>query len=300
MHDYNLMENLSIHKLYVIDLDLSPDWVIATFDDRIFLCDVEGETRIFSYSNRFRRQPLLTERFHLTSIRLLSTFTVTHDYLIAFETDTQMLNLYTHHGALLVRLRFTYDPLMIIHSNYQTKNHIWSCSRTKRQCLHFKIDHTNKELHPIEQLDFKQPIGNILVDPVGISTDEQERIAVHDVNSVTSDRVLLFTNHFNKIIQLDLIKYADRQLTSRIDRVLLVPNLPSLLVLVYSPQSSTLQHEIVVVDIDVQPTRILHRFNEQYGIRNIDITSNSELVYCVSPPANKRLVPKMFVYSLIN
>lgn len=212
-----------------------------------------------------------------------------------------MLTLHTHHGALLIRLRFPYDPLMIIHSDYLNKNQIWSCSRIKRQCLQFNIDHTLKELHPIEQLDFQRPISNILIDPVGISIDDQERIAVHDINMATSDRLLLFTNHFNKIIPLDLIKYSDRHLTSRIDRVLLVPKYSNLLVIVYAPLSTTTNaHEIVIIDIECQPAQILYRLPESYGIRNIDLTLNGELVYSVTPPANKRMVPKMYIYSLIH
>jgi len=298
---YNPLYNISIHKLYTIDIDISAEWIVASIKDRIFLCDSEGEIRIFSYSRHLRRQPLLTERFHISITRLITTFTVTQDYLIAFETDIQMLTLHSHHGTLLIRLSFPYDPIMINHCDYlTTKNHIWSCSRTKRQCFQFKINHLDKEFNPIEQIDFKNPISNILIDPVGISTDEQERIAIHDVNIKTSDRLLIFNNYKNMIVPLDLIKYADRQLTSRIERVLLVPKQSNLIVLVYAPQSTTTNlHEIVVVDIELQPAQILHRITESNGIKNIDLTLNGEIVYSVTPPANKRIIPKMHIYSLI-
>ncbi|CAF4883619.1 unnamed protein product, partial [Rotaria sp. Silwood1] len=182
-----------------------------------------------------------------------------------------------------------------------TKNQIWSCSRTKRQCFQFDINHITKEIIPIEQLDFKYPISNILIDPVGISSDEQNRIAIHDVNRTTTDRLLIFSNEQNMIIPLDSIKYADRQISSQIERVLLVPKQPNLIVIHYVPQSTiTNLHEIVIVDIELRPAQILYRLQEQNGIQNIDVTLNGELVYSVTPPANKRIIPKMHVYSLIN
>jgi len=297
---YNPLNNISIHKLYTIDIDIPAEWVVSSIKDRIYLCNSEGEIRIFSYSRRLRRQPLLTEHFHILTTRLISSFTVTHDYLIAFENDMQMLTLHSHHGALLIRLDFQYDPIMIIHCDYlKTRNQIWLCSRTKRQCFRFNINHLDKEISPIEKLDFQQPISNILIDPVGISTDEQKRVAIHDVNMITSDRLLVFTNHQNKTIPLDLIKYGDRQITSRIEHVLLVPKQSNLIVLVYAPQAtSTHLNEIVVVDIELQPARIIYRLSEPNGIKNIDLTLNGEIVYTVTPPANKRMTPKMHIYSL--
>ncbi|CAF0987281.1 unnamed protein product [Rotaria sordida] len=301
INQYNPLHTISIHKLYTIDLDISAKWIVSSIADRIFICDNEGEVRIFSYSRRRRRQPLLTERFHLLNIRLISSFTVTHDYLIAFESDTQMITLHTHHGGLLVRLNFSYDPIMIVRSDYLTKNQIWSCSRTKRQCFQFDINHITKEIIPLEQLDFKYSISNILIDPIGISSDEQGRIAVHDINEVTTDRLLIFTNDQNMIIPLDSIKYADRQISSQIERVLLVPKQSNLIVILYAPQSTiTNLHEIVIVDIELRPARILYRLQEVNGIENIDVTLNGELVYSVTPPVNKRIIPKMHIYSLIN
>jgi hypothetical protein len=301
LNEYNSSYNISVHKLYTIDLDISAEWIVASIEDRIFLCDSEGEIRIFSYSRRRRRQPLLTERFHLSTVRLISSFTVTQDYLIAFETDTQMITLHTHHGALLARLSFPYDPIMIVRCGYLTRNQIWSCSRTKRQCAQFDIDHATKEINSIEQLDFKHPISNILIDPVGISSDEHNRIAVHDVNMTTTDRLLVFTNHHNMIIPLDLIKYADRQISSRIQRVLLVPKQSHLIVVVYAPQSPTSSlHEIVILDIESHPARVVYRLAESNGIQNIDLTLNGEIVYSVTPPANKRTTPKMHIFSLIS
>jgi hypothetical protein len=158
-----------------------------------------------------------------------------------------------------------------------------------------------KEFHPLEQLDFRKPVSNILIDPVGISIDEENRLAVHDVNLTTSDRLLVFTNHHNTIIPLDLIKYADRQISSRIERVLLVPKHSNLLVVFYTPQSSSSNHhEIVIVDIELKPAQVIFRLKEANGIRNLDLTLNGELVYNVTPPANKRIPKKMHIYSLIN
>jgi hypothetical protein len=297
----NSIDDISIHKLYTVDLDISAQWVISSIDKRIFLCDTEGEVRIFSYSRQFRRQPLLTERFQLSTIRLISALTATQDYLIAFETDTQILTLHTHHGALLLRLSFPYDPIMIVRCDYYKKNQIWTCSRTKRQCYQFNLNHTIKQVNLIDQLDFTKSISNILIDPVGISSDEQNRIAVHDVNKTTSDRLLLFTNNQNMIISLDFIKYSDRPFSSRIERVLLVPKQSHLIVIVYAPQSPTMSlHEIVVVDISSQPEQILYRLAEINGVQNIDVTLNSELVYTVTTPSNKRIPPKMHIYSLID
>lgn len=302
---YNPFEHASVHKLFTVDLDISAEWIVSSMDDRIFLCDSEGEIRIFSHSRRLRRQPLLTERFHLSTIRLISSFTATHDYLISYEADTRTIALHTHHGALIVRLDFPYDPIMIVRSDYFTKNQIWSCSRTKRQCFQFSINHAKKEINPVEQLDFKRPVANVLIDPIGISIDDQNRVAVHDVNTVTTDRLLLFNyqnnNNQSTIIPLDSIKYADRQLTSVIERVLLVPKQPNLIVVLYAPQS-TITHinEIVIVDIESQPAQIIHRLQEQNGIKNVDVTLNGEVVYSVTPPANKRIVPKIHIFSLVN
>ena len=298
---YQLRSAVSIHKLYTTDLDISAQWLVASIEDRILACDREGEVRIFSYSRRLHRQPLLTERFHLSVVRLISSFTATEDYLVAFEADTQMITLHTYHGALLVRLSFPYDPLMIVRCAYGTGNQIWTCSRTNRQCFQVLLDHTTKEVYPVEQLDFKHSISNILVDPVGVSSDDQRRIAVHDVNTTTSDRLLFFSNSQNTIIPLDLVKYADRQITSRIDRVLLVPKQSNLIVLIYAPQSTTNNlHEVVVVDIESQPAQVLYRISEPNGIENIDLTLNGELVYSVTAPQNKRIPPKMHIYSLTN
>ncbi|CAF4288290.1 unnamed protein product, partial [Rotaria sp. Silwood2] len=67
------------------------------------------------------------------------------------------------------------------------------------------------------------------------------------------------------------------------------------------PQSTiTNLHEIVIVDIELRPAQILYRLQEPNGIQNIDVTLNGELVYSVTPPANKRIIPKMHIYSLVN
>ncbi|CAF4720254.1 unnamed protein product, partial [Rotaria socialis] len=63
-------------------------------------------------------------------------------------------------------------------------------------------------------------------------------------------------NKTNRIIPLDFVKYHDKLLSSRIERVLLVPKQPNLIVVVYAPQSSTTNlHEIIVVDISTKPTQ---------------------------------------------
>lgn len=301
MNQYYLRNDLSIHKLYTVDLDISAKWVISSIDKRIFLCDNDGEIRIYSYSRQFHRQPLLTERFHLSTLRLISSFTVTQDYLIAFETDTQMLTLHTHHGALLLRLSFPYDPTMIIRCDYYKKNQIWTCNRINRQCYQLNLNHTTKQINLLDQLDFTKSISNVLVDPIGISSDEQNRIAIHDVNPTTIDRLILFTNHQNRIILLDFIKYLNRPFSSRIKRVLLVPKQSHLIIIVYTPQSSTTNlDEIVVANINSEPPQILYCLEEINGIQNIDVTLNNELVYTVTTPTNKRIPPKMHIYSLIN
>ncbi|CAF3762641.1 unnamed protein product [Rotaria sordida] len=300
INQYYSTENLYVYKLYTIDIDICAKWVISTIEQRIFLCDTEGEVRIYSYSRHLRRQPLLTERFHLSNIRLISSFTVTQDYLIAFEIDTQILTLHTHHGALILRLFFPYDPIMIVRCDYNKKNQIWTCCRTKRQCYQFNINHKIKQVNLLDQLDFTKPISNILIDPVGISCDEQDRVVVHDVNTTTADRLLLFTNNQNSIISLDFVKYFDKLSSSYIERVLLVPKQPNLIVIVYVPQSPiTSIHEIVIVDISLQPAQILYCLSEANGIQSIDVTSNGELVYTVTTPTNKRTPPKMHIYSLI-
>jgi hypothetical protein len=301
INPYYSTNDISVHKMYTVDLDISAQWVIASINKRIFLCNTEGEIRIFSYSRSLRRQPLLTERFHLTTIRLISSFTVTQDYLIAFETDTQILTLHTHHGALLLRIHCPYDPIMLVRCDYDKKNQIWLCSRTKRQCHQFSLNHSIKQVHLLDQLDFTKAILNVLIDPVGISCDEQDRIAIHDVNMNTTDRLLVFSNNQNMIISLDIVKYLDRQLSSRIERVLLVPKQSHLLVLLYAPQFQiTSLHEIVILDISSQPAQVLYRLSEPNGVQNLDITLNGELVYTVTRPANKRTPPKMHIYRLID
>lgn len=293
--------DISLHKLYTTDLDISPRWVIASIDKRIFLCDVEGEIRIFSYSRELHRQPLLAERFHLSTIRLITAFTITQDYLIAFESDTQILTLHSHHGALLLRLYFLYNPTMIVRCNSKKKNQIWICNRSKHQCYQLQLDHTSKETHVLDQLDFTRPISNVLVEPMGLSTDEQGRIAIHDVNKTTSDRLIFYTNQKNTIFSLDFLKYGDKSFSSRIERILFVPNQPHLMVVIYSPQPSTNNlQEIILVNIHFQPSQILYRLTEPNGIQSLDLTLNNELIYTVSTPANKRIPPKMHIYSIFS
>jgi hypothetical protein len=189
---------------------------------------------------------------------------------------------------------------MIIRCNSYKKNQIWTCSRTKRQCYQFNLNHTIKQVNILDELNFTKPISNILIEPIGISSDEQNRIAIHDVNTTTMDRLILFTNQQNTIISLDFIKYIDRS-TSRIERVLLVPKQPHLIIILYGPETSkTNLHEIVIVNINLQPPKILYRLSEINGIQNLDVTLNNELVYTVTTPSNKRIPPKMHIYSLIN
>jgi len=295
------IENLSISKLYTIDLDISAQWIVSSMDKRIFLCDIEGEIRIFSYSRQFRRQPLLTERFHLSVYRLITAFTVTKDYLIAFETDTQMLTLHTHHGALLKRLLFPYEPSMIVRCDFKTGNQIWTCNRTKRQCYQFQLNHSQQQIHVIDQLDFTKSISNVFVDPISISTDEQGRIAVHDINSTTMDRLILFTTKENQILPLQFIFHDNKILSSRIERISLVPNQPNLLIVIHAPEySQNSLREIVVINIKSNPPKILHRLTEINGITNFDVTCNNEFIYTTATPANKRLPPKMHIYTLAN
>lgn len=184
---------------------------------------------------------------------------------------------------------------------YRKKNQIWICSRTKRQCYQFSLNHMKKQVNVLDEIDFTTPISNILIDPVGISCDEQDRIAVHDVNMTTMDRLILFMNKKNTIVPLDFIKYHDKLLSSCIEYILLVPKRPDLLVLVYAPQSTVASlREIVIADIHSKPPRILNCFSEVNGVESIDVTPNSELVYTVTIPAHKRMPPKMHIYSLTN
>lgn len=293
--------DVSLHKLYTVDLDISAQWVIASLEKRIFLCNIEGEIRIFSYSCELHRHPLLTERFHLSTSRLISSFTITQDYLIAFESDTQNLTLHTHHGALLLRLYFLYNPTMIIRCDYKKKNQIWICNRSKRQCYQLQLNHTTKETNVLDQLDFNQPIGNVFIEPRSISTDEQGRIAIHDVNQTTADRLVLYTNKKNTIFSLDCLKYDDKSFSARIERVLLVPKQPHLIIVLYVPQPSVNNlQELVLVNLQHQSPQILHRLTEPNGIENLDLTLNNELVYTVTPPSTKRMPPKMHIYSLFS
>ena len=293
-------DRVSVHKLYTVDLDISAAWVVGSIEDRIFVCDKEGEVRTYAYSRLRRRQPLIVERFHLSNIRLITSFTATDDYLVAFELDTRLMMLYTHHGGLLIRIKLYSEPNMIIRCFNGSPNSIWICSRMKRQCFQYNLNHRSQDLQLVDELNFTQPISKILVDPVGISTDERARVAVHDVNSTTSDRILIYENHQDQTVPLDFIKYADRQLTSRIERVLLVPTRTNLVVLVYAPQVNINRlHEVVVVDIESQPAQVLYRIAEIDGIENIDLTLNGELIYSVTPPSNKRILPKIHIYSLL-
>jgi hypothetical protein len=286
--------------LYTIDLDISGQWVVASLDKRIFVCDTEGEVRIYSYFRQHRRQPLITERFHLSTLRLISCFTATQDYLIAFESDTQILTLHSHHGALLLRLYSPYDPTMFVRCDYKKKNQIWTCNRAKRQCYQLHLNHTLKEVTLVDQIDFTVPIGDVLTDPFDISVDENDRIGVHDVNPTTINRLILFSNEQNTIHSLDFI-YDNKPFSSRIERVLLVPKHPHLIVIICTIQSSTnILYEIVIVNIYSQIPEIVHRLSEVNKIQNMDITLNSELVYTVTMPTNKRMPPKMHIYSLIN
>ncbi|CAF1396293.1 unnamed protein product [Adineta ricciae] len=293
------LPNVIIQKLYGIDLEICPRWVVASFDGRIYLCNVDGDIRIFSYSSRFHRQPLLSERFYLSITRSVSAFTVTQDHLVAYESDTHTITLHTYHGALLIRSHFMYEPTMISRCDYLTKNQFWICSRSQRQCIQFQIDQSTKDIRPIRQLDYKQPVANALIDPIDISIDEQQRFAIHDGNMVTTDRLLIYTNNQYKITPLDLLKYTDREGVSRIERVLLVPKYANLVVLIRTPQSTSLQ-EILIVDIATDSPKILACLTEFNPIQSIDLTMNGELVYTIKPPINKRIASKMFIFSFIN
>ena len=78
--------------------------------------------------------------------RLITSFTVTHDYLVTYELDTQMLALHTHHGALIIRLEFAYEPLMIIRGDLdkKKKNSLWTCSAHKKKCYQLGLNHRTK------------------------------------------------------------------------------------------------------------------------------------------------------------
>ena len=288
-------------KLYSIDLDISAQWVVASIVDRIFACDAEGEVRIYSYASGHRRPPLLIERFHLSIVRLISLFTVTDDYLLEFERDTRMTSLHTHHGALLVRLRFPYDPTMMIHSRTRPNNQIWICSRSQRQCLKLDLNHRTKRIECVEELQFKYPIGDKDIDPVGVSTDGHDRLAVHDVNSPLTavDRLILFPDDKPEAVPLDGVQYFEEKRFSRIERILVVPARPDLLVVLHVQEfNKTSRHELVIVDIGSQPVDVLYRLPESNRIQSVDLTVHGDLVYSVTGPACKRLTPKILIYSL--
>ncbi|CAF1306379.1 unnamed protein product [Adineta ricciae] len=292
-------ETFSMHRLYTNDVDIAPQWVVASIDKRIFLCDTEGEVRIFSYSRNLRRQPLLIEHFHLATSRVISAFTVTEDYLVVYEPSTQTLTLHTHHGGILLRLPFPCDPIMMIRSSCHSKNQIWACSHTQRKCYRLPIDHSMKEVIVFDEYDLTNPISNAVPAPIGISTDDKDRIAVHDINTVTLDRLLLFVNDQVIAITLDFVKYLDSLETSRIEQVRLVPKHEHLIAIVYASKVSINElREVVIIDISLNPPEILYRLPEINGIRGIDITSNGELVYTVPTQKNKRIATKMHIYSL--
>ena len=77
----------------------------------------------------------------------------------------------------------------------------------------------NKSIFLI-QIDFTLPITNLYVDPIGISCDENNRVGIHDVSIPASDHLLLFSENQNRIIPLDMLRYDERLLSSRIERVL--------------------------------------------------------------------------------
>jgi hypothetical protein len=244
---------------------------------------------------------LLTERFRLTTKRLISLFTVTRDYLIAFEIDTKLLTLHTHHGALLIRLSFPYQPSMMIRSNFCNKNQLWTCSEHTRQCHSMDVNHRTKKTIILDQIDFQVPIGNVNVYPVGISCDEKKRVAIHDTSMSTPDRLLLFDNSQNRIIPLDVIKDHDRSLSARIERILLVPKQAHLVILVYTPQLTTSSaNEIIILDITHEPAKILGRLLEPNGVLNIDLTFHGEFVYTSRRSASKRIPSNMHIYQFID
>ena len=292
---------VSLRKQYDVDVDIVAQWVIGSVDKRIYLCDTEGEVRIFSYSRQLHRQPLLTERFHLAAKRLITSFTITHDYLISFELDTQLLNLHTHHGALLLRLSFLYEPVMIVRADYQKSNQVWACSRSRRQCYQLNLDHTTKQINLLDQIDFTTPIGDAYIDPVGISCDDKRRVAVHDTNTSKPDRLLLFGDGHNRIISLDFVLFEDKSSVSRIERVALVPNYPHLILIIYT---SLLSHgstnEIIIADISSQPVRVVCRLFEPNGVLSLDLTLHGEFIYTTRSTAHKRLAPKMHIYRFID
>ena len=294
-------KSISLRKQYTLDIDILAQWVIASVDKRIFLCDNEGEVRIFSYSRQLHRQPLVTERFHLSTKRLITSFAITHDYLVAFELDTQLITLHTHHGALLLRLSFLYEPVMIVRADYQKKNQVWACSRIRRQCYQLNLDHTSKQINLLDQIDFTVPIVDAYIDPIGISCDDKRRVAVHDANTSRPDRLILFADSLNRIISLDFLLFDEASLVSRIERIALVPNYPHLILIICtSLLSNSSTNEIIIVDIGSQPLRVVCRLFEPNGVLGLDLTRNGEFVYATRATIHKRLVPKMHVYRFID
>lgn len=289
---------ISLQKLYSVDLDIQVRWIVASIEKRIFLCDTEGDMRIFSYSRRLHRQPLLTERFRVSLKRLITSFTVTHDYVVTFESDTRVLALHTHHGALLVRLEFPFEPLMMIRGDFQRQNSIWVCSEHQRQCYQFGLNHAHKQMQTLDQIDFSRPIAHVLIDPVGISCDENNRVGIHDVAVTASDRLLLFDDNQSRIIPLDSIKDDDdRVLSSRLERIFLVPKQRHLIIVISTAQYSTgSSTEILLVHIQSAVPRILWRLIEPNGVQDLDCTMNGEFIYITRGSTSRRLLPKMHVY----
>jgi hypothetical protein len=159
-----------------------------------------------------------------------------------------------------------------------------------------------KEIEILDEIDFTEPISNILIDPIGVSTDELNRVAIHHANPATIDHLFLFTNGQCMSLSLDFIKYLDgRSSSSRIERVLLIPKHPNLIVIAYASKASiTSLHEILIVDISLQPAQILYHLSEVNGVQSLDVTLNSELVYIIPTQKNKRVSAKMHIYSLFD
>ena len=232
----------------------------------------------------------------------MTAFTVTNDYLVTFEVDTQILALHSHHGALLVCLTFPFEPLSMIRGDVRKRNSIWVCSEHQRQCYEFELNHNTKKLNLIDQIDFSRPIANVYIDPVGISCDENNRVGIHDVAVRASDRLLLFADNQSRIVPLGKIEDNDeRVLSSRLESIHLVPKQTHLIVAVYTIQyASSTTTEIFLLNIKLPSVKILSRLFEPNGVENLDCTRNGEFVYISRGCRNKRQLPKMHVYRFTN
>ncbi|CAF0786376.1 unnamed protein product [Didymodactylos carnosus] len=283
---------------YSIDLDIIPSF-ISVVKNYIFICDEDGYVRVYSYSKKLRRQPLLKEKYTLQVRKMITAFTCTTDYLISYEKDVKLLSFYNYHGGIIHKLIIQDLPDQLLYSGDGT-NDFWMCSHITFRCSLYSVltgvDSTDLHLKLVHEKNYKASAD--IVEPVWLTANEKF-VGIHDLSN-TKDRMLLYDkkHHYQYAVavSLECVKYYHKIDTSNIYSVLLHPTEP-LLIMKYVPDSYENKfQEIVVVDwTNFEEPQVISRIQEQ-NIYGMALTDDNEVIFGVVK--SKKKGGKLMVYNL--